>query len=181
MTLRRKLTAEEQAEVEQHEQCEQTAQKLREQVERFKSTFSLPALQDRLPLRFPTQNQPPASLHFRALSWYTYPGWAALAAPAHLAVLSGFYIALHLIDFSPLRAELIALTAICLNAAGQTPFDPVSLFLCCLLRLEKGLGWKELAKFLAGPEGVCWRHLFGFREGHTPAASTMRHPSHLTT
>ena len=48
------------------------------------------------------------------------------------------------------------------------------MFLCCLLRWEKGLGWKSLAKLLAGPEGVCWRELFGFREGCTPCASAMR-------
>lgn len=178
MSLRRKLSAEEQAEVEKHEGREQTARKLREQVERFRATFSLEALQDQLPLSFPTPVQVSAPLHFRTLSWYTYPGWTILSDPKQLAVLSAFYVALHLMDFSPLRAELTLLTAIHLNAPGQTPFDPVSLFLCCLLRLEKGLGWKELAKFLAGPEGACWRRLFGFREGCTPAPSTLRHFYH---
>jgi hypothetical protein len=91
-----------------------------------------------------------------------------------LAVSSAFYIALHLIDFSLLRGELVSLSGIRLNGPGQTPFDPVSLFLCCLLRWEKGLGWKDLAKHLAGPEGDCWRRLFGFRHGCTPVASTMR-------
>jgi hypothetical protein len=178
MTLRRKLSAEEQAEVEKHEQREKTAHKLRQQVERFKTTFSLGNLRDKLPLPFPTQVQVPHPFHFRVLSWYTYPGWAILSDTKQLAVLSAFYVALHLIDFSPLRAELVTLVGINLNAPGQTPFDPVSLFLCCLLRLEKGLGWKELAKFLAGPEGQCWRCLFGFQEGLTPAASTMRHFFH---
>ena len=76
MTLRRKLSAEEQVEVERHEQQAQTAQKLRETVERFRSTFSLNALLDKLPLRFPSQDA--ESLSFPALSWYTYPGWDAL-------------------------------------------------------------------------------------------------------
>jgi hypothetical protein len=177
MSLRRKLSGEEQAEVEKHEQQEQVARKLREQVERFKATFSLEALLDQLPLCFPSPVQLSEPLSFRALSWYTYPGWVALAVPKQLAVLSAFYLVLHLIDFSSLRAELVALTVIHLNGPGQTPFDPVSLFLCCLLRLEKGLGWKELAKFLAGPEGECWHRLFGFHD-HTPGASTMRHFYH---
>ena len=175
MTLRRKLSAEEQAEVEKHEQREQTARKLRAQVARLRDTFSLEAVQDRLPLRFPSRVPGSESLRFRALSWYTYPGWTILTDRKQLAVLSAFYVALHLIDFSSLRAELVALTGIRPHAPGQTPFDPVSLFLCCLLRWEKGLGWKELAKTLAGPEGDCWRRLCGFRKGCTPAASTMRH------
>jgi hypothetical protein len=174
MTLRRKLSVAEQAAVEKHQQGQQTATQLREQVERFPTTFSLEALQPRLPLLFPSTVQDSASLPFRALSCYHYPGWTILNDPRQLAVLSAFYIVLHLIDFSPLRAELVALTAINLNAAGQTPFDPVSLFLCCLLRWEKGLGWKTLARLLASPEGEGWRRLFGFQDGCTPAASTMR-------
>jgi len=174
MTLRRKLSAEEQAQVETHEQREQTARELRAQVARLLDTFSLESLQERLPLRFPTRVPGSESLCFRALSWYTYPGWTLLTDRTQLAVLSAFYVALHLVDFSSLRSELVTLTGIRLNAPGQTPFDPVSLFLCCLLRWEKGLGWKELAKTLAGPEGDCWRCLFGFRQGATPAASTMR-------
>lgn len=174
MTLRHHLSPEEQAAVEKHEQQEQTAKQLREEVERFRTTFSLEALQPKLPLLFPSTVKGSESLPFRALSWYDYLGWAILNAPKQLAVLSAFYIVLHLIDFSPLRAELVALTAINLNAPGQTPFDPISLFLCCLLRWEKGLGWKALARFLASPEGACWRPLFGFQNGCTPAPSTMR-------
>jgi hypothetical protein len=173
MTLCRKLSAEEQEQIEVYEQQEETGRRLREQVKRFKTTFSLDALQAQLPLRFPSQLSGAESLRFRALSWHTYPGWAALTNLSQLAVMSAFYIALHLIDFSPLRAELVALTGITLDGRGQTPFDPVSLFLCCLLRLEKGLGWKSLADFLAGPEAECWRRLLGFR-GRTPRASTMR-------
>jgi hypothetical protein len=174
MSLRRKLSTEDQATIEQQQQQEETARQLRAGVARFKETFSLSALQDRLPLCFPTPLAQPELPRFRALSWYTYPGWAALRDRKQLAAMSAFYIALHLIDFSPLRAELVNLTGIALNAPGQTPFDPVSLFLCCLLRWEKGLGWKELAKFLAGPEGACWRALCGSQQC-TPSGSTMRH------
>ena len=172
MTLRRKLSAEEQAEVEKHERQTKTAYKQRETVARFKRTFSLDALQGKLPLRFPCMV--PEIPAFRTLSWYRFPGWAALGDGDRLAVESAFYIALHLIDFSPLRAELVALVRISLDARGQTPYDPVSLFLCCLLRWEKGEGWKNLAKLLAREEGACWRRLFGFHDGCTPGASTMR-------
>jgi len=172
MTLRRKLSTEDQPVVAKHEQREQTAHKLREGVARFRTTFSLQTLRDQLPLRFPSLRA--QALSFRALSWYTYPGWALLAVRAQLEVLTPFYVALLLIDFAPLRGELVALTEIHLNAAGQTPFDPVSLFLCCLLRWEKGQGWKSLAKTLAGPEGLCWRNLFGFHDAVTPSASTLR-------
>ena len=172
MTLRRTLSAEDQAVADKHEQLEQTAHKLREAVERFRATFALTGLLDKLPLRFPSEMAEP--LDFRALSWYTYPGWALLTDRKQLTALSGFYVALLLVDFAPLRAELVALTDIHLDAPGQTPYDPVSLFLCCLLRWEKGLGWKNLAKRLAGPEGQCWRDLFGFRDGCTPCASALR-------
>lgn len=172
MTLRRKPSAEEQAALDKQKGWEQTAHKLREGVARLRTTFSLQTLHDRLPLRFPSGRV--QALSFRALSWYTYPGWALLAVRAQLEVLTPFYVALLLIDFAPLRSELVALTGIHLNAAGQTPFDPVSLFLCCLLRWEKGQGWKSLAKTLAGPEGSCWRKLFGFHDAVTPSASTLR-------
>lgn len=172
MTLRRKLSVQEQAEVEKQEQKAKTAYKQRETVVRFKTTFFLDVLQSKLPLRFPCMV--PEVANFRALSWYSYPGWTALRDRKKLEVESAFYIALHLIDFSPLRAELVALTNIKLDASGQTPYDPVSLFLCCLLRWEKGLGWKALAKLLAREEGACWRRLFGFDHDRLPCASTMR-------
>ena len=146
MTLRRKLSAEEQAEVEKHERQAKTAYKQRETVARFKTTFSLSALQRKLPLRFPCMV--PEVPTFRAQSWYAYPGWTALRESKKLESESAFYIALHVIDFAPLRAELVALTGISLDGRGQTPYDPVSLFLCCLLRWEKGFGWKNLAKLL---------------------------------
>lgn len=145
---------------------------MRAQRARFTATFSLAALQPQLPLSFPSIDATPVP-RFRARSWYTYRGWAALEAE-DLAVLEPFYVALHLIDFTPLRAELLARRKIHRNAAGETPFDPVSLFICCLLRWDKGLGWDKLAQFLAGPEAGCWRRLLGFAAGATPSGSTMR-------
>jgi hypothetical protein len=152
-----------------------TAAQLRATVPRFRTQFALENLHGQLPLRFPSPVPVTESQRFRARSWYTYPGWAGLTDTKSLSNLGGLYIALHLIDFSPLRAELVQVTGIHINAPGATPFDPLSLFLCCLLRWETRKGWKTLARFLGSPEGQCWRKLLGFREGDTPAASTLRH------
>ena len=70
------------------------------------TTFRLQALHNQLPLRFPSARV--EALPFRVLSWYTHPGWVVLADRAQLQVLSRFYVALLLIDFAPLRAELAA-------------------------------------------------------------------------
>lgn len=147
----------------------------RETVARFRTTFALEQLYHQLPLVFPSAGAKEAHPDtFRTRSWYTYPGWAGLTAGDVLTTLGDLYIALHLIDFSTLRAELVTLTGIHVNARGETPFDPVSLFLCCLLRWETRKGWKSLARFLANPEGDCWRRLCGFQPGDIPAASTLR-------
>jgi len=157
----------------QMDEREEKAERLRAGVERLKALFSLQAIMEQLPLRFPSRVDRSEPLRFRALSWYSYPGWRVLTDLEQLASMTGFYVALHLIDFSTLRAELVELTAINLDAPGQTPYDPVSLFLCCLLRWHEGLGWKKLAKRLAGPHGGGWRRLCGFHD-RTPSASTMR-------
>jgi hypothetical protein len=157
----------------QIDEREEKAKRLREGVERLQAIFSLKVIIEQLPLRFPSRIDRSEPLRFRALSWYTYPGWRALTDLEQLASMSGFYVALHLIDFSTLRAELVELTDIGLDAPGQTPYDPVSLFLCCLLRWHEGLGWKKLANRLAGPHGGSWRRLLGFHD-RTPSASTMR-------
>ena len=153
----------------------ETAAELRETVARFRRQFALEHLHVQLPLRFPRGVPVTEPERFRTRSWYTYPGGAGLTDTAVLGNLGGLYIALHLIDFSPLRAELVQLTGIHINAPGSTPFDPVSLFLCCLLRWETHKGWKTLARFLGSPEGQCWRWLLGFRDKDTPVASTLRH------
>lgn len=62
-----------------------------------------------------------------------------------------------LLDFAPLQVELITLTGIRLDAAGETPFDSVSPVLGCLLRWGNGVGWKELLKTVVGHEGGCSR------------------------
>jgi hypothetical protein len=139
----------------------------------FASTFSLSALIDRLPLRFPcpTQTPPSAKRHYR--SAYRYLGHTDLADLAGLMLLTVFEIALRLIDFSALRDWLAQHYRP--SARGQVPFDPISLFLCVCLRRELGIGWSKLARLLAGEHGAGWRRLFGFQDGVTPSASGLRY------
>lgn len=143
----------------------------------FVKTFSLEALRDRLPFRFPVpQGLPPSPKgHYR--SQYRYLGPDQLADLAALTTLTLFEIGLRLIDFSPLR-DYLALLYYLHSAKGQVPFDPVSLFLCICLRRELTLSWRTLATLLAGEHGAGWRRLFGFQEGVTPSASGMRYFFH---
>jgi hypothetical protein len=85
-----------------------------------------------------------------------------------------FEVALQLVDFTPLRPLLSSLT-MAPSARGQTPFDPLSLFLVCLWKIHQGWSWTKVARELAHPErGRLWRRWFGFPTGATPAESTLR-------
>jgi len=154
-----------------------TAEQYREECARLQD-FSLEQLHPDLPLRFPSHGGEDVPETFRARGWYEYPGWAGLTDADALANAGALYIAMHLIDFSPLRGELIELRGIHVNGPGGTPFDPVSLFLCCLLRWEVQRGWGKLAKFLGSAEGDCWRRLCGFEAGDTPSESVLRTAFH---
>ncbi|MDH7486985.1 MAG: hypothetical protein QHJ81_12000 [Anaerolineae bacterium] len=139
----------------------------------FIPTFSLSALRNRLPFLFPVpENLPPSpKRHYR--SQYRYLGADDLAHLTTLHNLTLFEIALRLIDFSPLRDYFAQFYV--QSARGQVPFDPLSLFLCACLRRERHLGWRTLAKLLAGEHGAGWRRLFGFSDGDTPSASGLRY------
>jgi hypothetical protein len=143
----------------------------------FVPTFSLDALQERLPVRFSVPQGVPPSPKRRYRSEYRYLGYEDLACPSRLANLSLFEVALRLIDFSPLR-DYLAQAYYVPSAKGQVPFDPVSLFLCVCLRRELRCGWRSVAKLLAGEHGTGWRRRFGFREGETPSASGLRYFFH---
>jgi len=143
----------------------------------FVPTFSLGALQERLPLRFPLPANVRPSPKRRYHSAYRYLGYADLACPDQLATLTLFEIALRLIDFSSLR-DYLAGAYYRGSARGQVPFDPVSLFLCVCLRRELHCGWGSLAKLLAGEHGPGWRRRFGFQPGDTPSASGLRYFFH---
>lgn len=152
----------------------QTASQKRAANPDFVKTFSLEALKDRLPFRFLVPKQVPPSPKSQYRSQYHYPSYGDLADLTILASLTVFEIALRLIDFSPLR-DYLAHLYYTGSAKGQVPFDPVSLFLCVLLRRELDIGWLRLARLLAGEHGAGWRRLFGLQEGQTPSASGLRY------
>lgn len=152
----------------------QTAARKRATYPDFVPTFSVHALQDRVPLSFPVPEEVPLSPKHRYRSAYCYLGHDDLLDPSRLADLTFFEVVLRLIDFAPLR-NYLAQCYYAPSAKGQTPFDPVSLFLCVCLRRELRIGWRKLAKLLAGEHGSGWRRLFGFREEETPSASGLRY------
>lgn len=156
------------------ETAAQSAARKRAQHPDFVPTFSVQALQDRLPLLFPVPEGvlPSPKEHYR--SAYCYLGYDDLLDPTVLAQLTEFEVALRLIDLAPLR-DYLASYAYKQSPKGQTPFDPVSMFLCVCLRRELHCGWRKLAKLLAGEHGAGWRRRFGFQEGVTPSASGLRH------
>jgi hypothetical protein len=140
----------------------------------FAKTFSYEALVTRLPLSLAVEEDVAPSPKPTYRSHYRYLGHADLATAKSRSVLSRFEITLRLVDFSNLR-DLLASQVYNDSKRGQIPFDPVSMFLCLLLRLEERLSWRKLALRLAGPQGAEWRRLFGFDTGLTPSASGLRH------
>jgi hypothetical protein len=140
----------------------------------FVPTFSLGALETRLPLRFPQPEGVPPSPKRHYRSEYRYLSYTDLAHPTWLDTFGFFEVVLRLIDFSPLR-DYLAQAYYVPSAKGQVPFDPVSLFLCVCLRRELDCGWRKLAKLMAGEHGAGWRRLFGFQDDDTPSASGLRY------
>jgi hypothetical protein len=152
----------------------QTAARKRATHPDFVRTFSVYALRDRVPLSFPVPEDVPRSPKRRYRSAYHYLGYDDLCEPTAVAHLTFFEVVLRLVDFAPLR-NYLAQCYYAPSAKGQTPFDPVSLFLCVCLRRELGIGWRKLAKLLTGEHGSGWRRRFGFSDAETPSASGLRY------
>ena len=131
------------------------------------------ALGPKLPFLFPVAADLPPSAKSRYRSHYQYLGYDDLLDATVRANLSDFEISLRVIDYAPLTLELARLYV--QSAKGQVPFHPVSMLLACCLRRELNLGWRKLARLLAGEHGVGWRRLLGFDQGQTPSASGLRH------
>jgi hypothetical protein len=153
-----------------------SASQKRAQQPLLATLWSLEALRARLPLVFPVAADLPPSPKRRYRSAYQPPDPTALPAPSGWDHLTDFELALALIDFSPLERVLAAVYTV--SVKGQVPFHPVSLFLCLCLRRELDLGWRALARLLAGPHGGGWRAQFGFADGQTPSASGLRYFFH---
>jgi hypothetical protein len=150
-----------------------SAEQKRARQPALRATWSVAALAPALPLTFPVDPELPPSPKHRYRSTYQPPDPAALPAPADWRLLSDFELALALIDCSPLERPLAAMYRP--SAKGQVPFHPVSLLLAVCLRRELGLGWRTLARLLAGPHGAGWRARLGFVDGQTPSASGLRY------
>lgn len=150
-----------------------SAEQKRAQQPLLGQTWSLAALRPHLPLVFPVAPTLPPSPKPSYRSQYRPPDPAVLPDPARWETLSDFELALWLIDFSPL--ERLLATRYRPSAKGQVPFHPVSLFLGVCLRRELDLGWRTLARLLAGEHGAGWRARLGFVDGQTPSASGLRY------
>lgn len=140
----------------------------------FAGTIGYTALAAKLPLRLQAEPDIRPNRKSTYRSAYRYLGHTDLADEVVRNGLSDLEIALRLIDFSNLRDEL-ASRLYRPSDRGQDPFDPVSMFLCLLLRLERRLPWAKLARELTGPQGSEWRRLFGLQAGCTPSASGLRY------
>jgi hypothetical protein len=150
-----------------------SAEQKRAQQPTLRASWSVTALAPALPLTFPVDPDLPPSPKPRYRSTYQPPDLAALPDPTEWGQLSDFELALGLIDCSPLERRLAALYRP--SAKGQVPFHPVSLLLAVCLRRELDLGWRALARLLAGPHGAGWRARLGFADGQTPSASGLRY------
>ena len=140
----------------------------------FPLTWSLGALSPHLPFPFPSDPNLPPSPKPRYRSCYHPPGPGPLLDEMVRKGMSDFELAVHLIDFSALERPL-AQAYYRPSAKGQTPFQPVSMFLAVSLRSETGMSWQKTATLLSGEHGAGWRRLFGFVEGDTPSASGLRY------
>lgn len=140
----------------------------------FRSTFGYAAIAAQLPLAIQAKSAALAPVKQAWRSEYRYLGHDDLARLTQRTGLSDFEIALRLVDFTTLRAELAA-ELYQPSRRGQIPFDPVSMFLCTLLRRELNLSWNRLVNTLRGPTGAEWRRLFGFDLDCIPSASGLRY------
>ena len=121
-------------------QTDPTARQKRAAHPLFVPTFSLDALAGRLPLRIAVPDVSVGSSPKRKYrSGYRYLGWDDLRDAERRANLTGFEVALRLIDFASLR-DLLA-QHYEPSARGQVAFDPVSLFLSLCLRREMDESW----------------------------------------
>ena len=150
-----------------------SAEQKRTQQPLLAATWSVAALAPSLPLTFPVAPDLPPSPKPSYRSAYQPPDPATMPDPADWGLLSDFELALALIDFSPLERWLATMYRP--SAKGQVPFHPVSLLLAVCLRRELELGWRALARLLAGPHGAGWRRALGFADGQTPSASGLRY------
>lgn len=135
--------------------------------------FALHHLKQKLPLVFPRDPDLPSSPKRRYRSTYRYLGWDDLNEET-LSTFSNFEISVRLFDYSSLE-PLLAAHIYVPSAKGQTPFDPVSMYLLSLYRRKQNLSRHEVLRILRHPqEGQALRRCTGFAE-EFPSESGLRY------
>ena len=148
----------------------------------FVRDCSLQGLRERLPLCWPTPPGVPPSPKRSYRSHYVYPapgsgqaaGWEELLDPLAWEHLSHFDLVLRLVDFSGLRpvlAQRLGWT----SARGQTPFDPVSMFLLLGWQIHQCWNRTDTLENLAKPRYADYAQCFGFENGLFPTEGGVRY------
>jgi hypothetical protein len=140
----------------------------------FVAQCGLSGLRACLPLCWPTPPgiRPSPKNHYR--SHYVHLGWEDLQDPAVWEELSDFELVLRLVDFSGLRpvlAQRLGWT----SPRGQTPFDPVSIFLLLGWQITNGWNRAETLRNLTKKRYADYAERFGFVDGDYPTEGGLRH------
>lgn len=157
----------------QQKERKPTAQQKRAANPEALARFTLPNLEPALPLSFPLHPDLPSSPKPRYRSQYRYLGPDGLDAPHTLNTLSGFDVALRLIDYANLE-RLLAAHIYVSSAKGQIPFHPVSMYLLRVYRRTHNLTRRETLRVLKSDEGHQLRQRLGFQD-EFPSESGFRY------
>jgi len=134
----------------------------------------LSALQECLPLHWPTPAETRPSPKRKYRSGYQYLGWKELADPADWDDYAEFELLLRLVDFSGLR-DVLAEQLGWNSAQGKIPFDPVSLFLLTCWQVINGWSRAQTLRNLRKSRYGDIAQRFGFRAGDYPSEGGLRH------
>ena len=151
-----------------------TAAAARAADQAFVAAASWQGLRERVPLAWPTPPDTPPSPKKRYRSTYRYLGAEDLEEAAAWEDLEPFDLLLRLIDFSGLRpvlAQLLGWT----SAKGQTPFDPVSMFLLQGWQICNGWKRSQTLDNLGKSRYADYGQRFGFHPGNYPSEGGMRY------
>jgi hypothetical protein len=151
-----------------------TAVEARAQDPAFVAQCSLTGLQDRLPLVWPMPPETPPSPKKSYRSYYVYLGWDDVLDSTAWEYLSDFDLILRLVDLSPLRdmlAHLLGWT----SARGQTPFDPISIFLLIGWQITNHWSRAELLRQIRHPRNADYVQRFGLKDRIFPTEGGLRY------
>ena len=140
----------------------------------FVAQCSLTGLKDRLPLIWPIPLNTPPSPKKSYRSHYNYLGWDDLLNPTVWEYLSDFDLILRLVDLSPLRdmlAHLLGWT----STRGQTPFDPITIFLLIGWQITNHWSRAELLRQIRHPRNADYVQRFGIEDGIFPTEGGLRY------